>query len=140
ASGARVSHTYAAAGSYTVRLTVTAAGQTASTTHVIVVALPALSAVFLNTPTHGAPGDQISFDGSRSTVGSGGTISSYTWGFGDGATASGVTAQHTYAAPGHYTVTLTVVDNAGQVSHARRQITIAYPGTPIIGVGSANLH
>jgi PKD repeat protein len=42
-----------------------------------------------------------------------GTIVSYNWNFGDGETGSGITASHTYAASGTYTVTLTVEDNLG---------------------------
>src|SRR3712207_7139656 len=38
---------------------------------------------------------------------------SYAWDFGNGATATGATASHTYAAAGEYTVTLTVTDAAG---------------------------
>lgn len=50
-----------------------------------------------------------SFDGSAST----GTIQSYAWDFGDGNSATGVTASHSYAAAGDYTVTLTVTDDTG---------------------------
>jgi PKD repeat protein len=39
-----------------------------------------------------------------------GDILGYTWDFGDGTTASGATVSHTYAAPGIYTVTVTVSD------------------------------
>jgi PKD repeat protein len=35
----------------------------------------------------------------------------FSWDFGDGATSEGATAQHTYAVPGTYDVTLTVADN-----------------------------
>src|SRR5262250_1346777 len=40
-----------------------------------------------------------------------GTIASYAWTFGDGASGAGVTASHTYAAGGTYPVSLTVTDN-----------------------------
>lgn len=53
-----------------------------------------------------------------------GSISSYTWGWGDGGTATGVTAQHDYAAPGTYTVNLTVRDNSGANTSTSRQVTV----------------
>ncbi len=40
-----------------------------------------------------------------------GEIISYQWDFGDGNTGSGIAASHTYAEPGQYTVTLTVMDD-----------------------------
>jgi hypothetical protein len=52
----------------------------------------------------------VSMDASSSTD-EDGALSGFSWDFGDGATGEGVTAQHTYAAPGSYTVTLTVEDN-----------------------------
>ena len=42
-----------------------------------------------------------------------GTISSYAWAFGDGATGTGVETTHTYATAGEYSVKLSVVDNEG---------------------------
>lgn len=44
-----------------------------------------------------------------------GSIASYAWTFGDGGTATGATASHTYAADGTYTITLVVTDNVGAV-------------------------
>ena len=40
-----------------------------------------------------------------------GAVTTFRWDFGDGTTAEGATASHTYAAPGTYTVSLTVADN-----------------------------
>lgn len=53
---------------------------------------------------------KVYFDGSNSKDPDG-SILSYKWSFGDGSTASGETASHTYSEPGDYTVTLTVKDN-----------------------------
>ncbi|WP_432695172.1 S8 family serine peptidase [Marinobacterium sp. YM272] len=50
------------------------------------------------------------FDASASTD-SDGSISSYSWDFGDDETASGVAPSHTYLSQGNYTVTLTVTDD-----------------------------
>ena len=47
-----------------------------------------------------------------------GTNVSYAWAFGDGATASGLNANHVYPAEGVYTVVLTATNNAGSVSIA----------------------
>jgi len=52
----------------------------------------------------------VGFDGSASTD-SDGEIVSWDWDFGDGASASGELVNHTYNAPGTYTVTLTVTDS-----------------------------
>ena len=42
-----------------------------------------------------------------------GNIASYGWDMGDGTTLAGATVEHGYAAPGRYTVALTVTDSAG---------------------------
>jgi YVTN family beta-propeller protein len=61
-----------------------------------------------------AAGSATSFDASASTVAYG-SITSYAWNFGDGATAttSGPTTTHVYPSAGTYAVTLTETDAAG---------------------------
>lgn len=58
-----------------------------------------------------------------------GTIASYQWAFGDGTTATGVYATHTYPASGQYTATLTITDNSGATSTASTTVTASAPVT-----------
>jgi PKD repeat protein len=57
-------------------------------------------------------GKLASFDASGSSDVDG-TIASYAWDFGDGASGTGVTPTHSYTASGTYPVTLTVTDDDG---------------------------
>ncbi|MDX2472204.1 MAG: endonuclease [Candidatus Krumholzibacteria bacterium] len=57
-------------------------------------------------------GASISFSAAGSSD-SDGTIVSYAWTFGDGGTSTAANPNHTYAATGVYTVTLTVTDDLG---------------------------
>ena len=57
-------------------------------------------------------GRTVTVDGSRSSDADG-SIVKYLWEFGDGPTADGPTASHTYTEPGTYLVTLAVQDNRG---------------------------
>lgn len=70
----------------------------------------------------GYTGQTLTFDGSGST--DDGTIVSYAWDFGDGATASGVSVTHAYSVEGTYTVTLTVTDNGGLTAQDTAVVTI----------------
>jgi len=54
----------------------------------------------------------VGFDGSGSTDADG-SVDTWSWDFGDGDSAGGVLADHTFDAPGTYVVTLTVTDNDG---------------------------
>ena len=125
ASGANASHTYSAAGTYSVALTVTDNdGSSNTSTQSVTVTEPdpgntLPTASFTNSCTDLA----CSFDGSGSTD-SDGSIASYAWNFGDGSTASGATANHTYAAAGTYSVQLTVTDNMGGTNSSSQSVTV----------------
>ena len=79
-------------------------------------------AVATATPTSGVAPLSVAFDGSTSSDPDG-SIVSYAWTFGDGASAAGATAGHTYGVAGSYTAKLTVTDNRGASSSATVGIT-----------------
>ena len=56
-----------------------------------------------------------------------GTIASYDWDFGDGSIATGVTATHTYAMKGTYTITLTVTVIGGFTGTESKVFTVVEP-------------
>lgn len=53
-----------------------------------------------------------------------GSVASWSWDFGDGATASGVRAEHVYDESGSFTVELTVTDDAGATATATRTVEV----------------
>ncbi|THG30796.1 PKD domain-containing protein [Naasia lichenicola] len=71
-------------------------------------------------------GMSITVDGSGSTD-TDGTIASYAWAFGDGTSSTGATASHTYAAPGNYSVTLTVTDSKGATGASSKIVSVVAP-------------
>jgi PKD repeat protein len=132
-SGATVSRTYAAGGSYTVTLTVTDNGNAASqTAHVVTVTAPNAPPVASFTSACG--GLTCTFNASGSSDPDG-TIASYAWAFGDATTGTGATASHTFAVGGTYTVTLTVTDNAAAASQTAHVVTVNAP--PVASFTSA---
>jgi PKD repeat protein len=70
-------------------------------------------------------------------------VASFQWNFGDGGTASGQSATHTYTRIGTFPVTLTITDSLGRTNFITQSITIgqgvlptasfvASPGSPVI--------
>lgn len=74
------------------------------------------------------------FDGSGSSDADG-SIIRYDWEFGDGTTASGITAGHTYGVPGTYIVILTVTDDDGDTGMDTQIVTLGSPGGALVHVG-----
>ncbi len=60
-----------------------------------------------------------------------GTITAWSWDFGDGATSTTQHPSHTYAAGGTYTVSLTATDDGGATDTAAQSVTVSAPSTGI---------
>jgi len=88
-------------------------------------------AVMSALPASGVAPLIVTFDGSGSSDNDG-TILYYAWTFGDGTTAAGVTANHTYAAPGSFAARLTVTDNLGASNSTTTtiQVNAGIPNAP----------
>ena len=133
-TGSTASHAYGGSGAYTVTLTVTDnLGTTGSTTRTVQVGVtnqPPVAA-FNYSPANPAPGTMVLFNASTS-YDPDGVITLYTWAFGDGWSGSNPnpTVSHPYAAPGTYSVTLTVTDNLGATGSVTRVVQVGTPGVP----------
>lgn len=83
-------------------------------------------AVISTTSQAGEAPFTLNFNGTSST----GTISTYSWTFGDGEIATGSTVSHIYQFSGTYTATLTVEDENGLTHQANTVITVTEPAAP----------
>ena len=89
-------------------------------------------AVVTATPESGAAPLEVQFSSAGSSDPDG-TITSYSWNFGDGSPLeTTANATHTYAVAGTYTATLTVKDNSNLTKSASVQID-AISGQPVAG-------
>jgi len=114
-SGPSPTHVFTAAGSYTVRLTVSDTNglQDSAVQPVFVTSTDQPpSANFIWASVDPANPSTLNLDASASTDVDG-QITNYAWDFGDGTTGRGTRPAHSYAAAGTYPVTLTVTDNGG---------------------------
>lgn len=99
------SHTYAADGTFSVKLVATTTHGCKDSLNKNVIVYPKPEADFIF--TNKCDGAAIPLN-SISTIGSPGTISNWNWTFGDSNSGTGSTTSHLYATPGSYNVTLII--------------------------------
>ena len=125
-AGITANHVFKPANNYAVTLTVTdSRGASAQLTQSVPVGAPTPpTAVFKFSPTPPSLNVDMFFNASESTPAAGRTIVSYTWDFGDGSGASGVTVSHRYTGAGTYTVVLTVKDDADATARTTQTLSL----------------
>lgn len=98
-------------------------------------AAPVDPTAVISGPTTAEVGEVLTFDASGSQAGSA-RITGYQWDMGDGTLLSGSSVQYSYATAGSFTVTLTVVDQAGRTGTATQtvQVNAVVEVTPPIAV------
>jgi len=142
-SGKSASHTYAAAGTFTVVLRVTDDnGAQATAQKTITVTAPSgggttggtgPTASFTATPLTGASPLTVTFNASASAY-AGHAITYYSWDFGDGVTGTGITTSHTYSpsTTTTYHVVLRIIasDNTEDTATKDVTVTVSSPTTP----------
>ena len=133
-------HEYMGAGTYTVSLTVTTAagsdGET-KTGYITATGVGGPTAAFTATPTSGAAPLSVQFT-DLSAPGSS-PITVWSWNFGDTGTSTDPSPQHAYAAPGTYTVSLTVTTALGSDAETKTGYVSVSEAVPPTAAFTANL-
>jgi PKD repeat protein len=123
ATGASVTHIYSVVGQFSPQVTVSnsfklSSVATSAVALVVTQPRPPNFQIF-STNTGHFLGETLQLETSLLATDTNGLPITYSWSFGDGATASGAKTTHVYAAPGSYTVVLTVMNSAGGTSTAQ---------------------
>ncbi|MCC7007566.1 MAG: PKD domain-containing protein [Acidobacteria bacterium] len=125
-TGVTATHAFGLPGTFTVVLHVTDdSGQDTAVSKTIKIETAKPKADFsVSPPTATAGVTAVTFNGSLSTAPAGRTITGYAWDFGDGTTSTAAAPAHTYAAPGTFTVVLTVTDSAGATGITSKTVSV----------------
>ena len=132
-TSANPTHSYAAAGTYNVGLTVSGPGGANTMTKASYITVSTASSIapvanFTANSTSGAAPLTVAFT-STST----GSISAYSWNFGDGTTNTAANPSHAYGIAGTYTVNLTVTGPGGSNTMTKTNfVTVSSTPPPLL--------
>jgi len=121
-------HQYTSSGQYTVSLTITDefGSDTMTRTNYIAIDVPP-TAAFVSDIQSAGTNENITFTDQSTSFG---TISAWSWNFGDGNTSTLQNPVHQYTSTGNYTVSLTVIDEYGNDTKTKADyIVITANGT-----------
>jgi PKD repeat protein len=130
-SGAVLTHTYAALGTYTAIVTASNSASTLTATTVVTVVAEPINGLHAVSDSPTVLGQATAL---TATVVSGSRVT-YTWDLGDGATGSGALVTHTYPALGPYTA---VVTASNSVSLLTATTTVMIVDEPITSLSAAS--
>lgn len=123
-TGPIVSWTFNTKGTHTVTLTIRdSIGNTDTDTATVVIVNRAPVAAFAFSPTNPTVRDEVSF--ASTSTDPDGTIASWAWNFGDGATSTLPNPTHRYSTNGPKTVGLTVTDSDGATATVTQTVNVA---------------
>lgn len=133
ATGSSVSHSYFTAGTYQVKLIVTSDLGCIDSLVKTVTVFPQPLANFVIPANQCLTGNVFSFN-SNASIGSGGSIRTQTWNFGDGSTSNGINVTHSFSSAGKFPVNLQVISDNGCIDFVTDTITV-FP-SPSISVSN----
>ncbi len=141
AQGSSVAHTFEHVGAYQVRLTVhdDSGDPQAVDYDELRVLVNAPPIPLPGPPIYTSPKLSVTFDAGMS-FDPDGEITGYIWQFSDGTSSEKAKVEHTFAAPGLYVATLTVIDDSGVengIAHASVNVHVNHQPTPQIVASSA---
>ncbi|MFC4230761.1 PKD domain-containing protein [Parasediminibacterium paludis] len=125
-TSANPSHTFAAGGSYSVTLTVTSnvGGLVATTSQIVSFNVKPTANFTANLNYNGNlfSNPVLELNAASTTVNDVNASLTYSWNFGDGTTATGITKKHIFTTGGNKTVTLTVTNTNGGNTDVKTQV------------------
>jgi PKD repeat protein len=126
-----LTHSYTTPGKYLVNHTIiNSQNKTSSFIKNITVENRAPVANFQVSSSNYNNGTPITFTSTSTDPDTGDSVKNLTWNFGDGSTASGSSAVHSYSQPGLYNVVLTATDSYGKSNSKSTVLNITRPNIP----------